>query len=1004
MVRLYSNGTDLDLGEFATTLTFSIADIREPDKRNASFSKTLTLPGTKANNLFFENMFEVDVVTQTFNPNLKATTVLSVDGVTQFKGALKLRQVNYLVGGKVTYDCNLIGNLSDFIQTLGNLKLRDLDLSAYDHTYSQANIEASWTPTLGTGYVYPMINYGDSSDLERWYVRYFRPAPFVKTVLDKIASEAGYTYASTFFNTTLFKSLIIPNSLDLIKQSGAQITAGQFAAGRTTEQVIGYTMTDQADPVVLNITTVQSNNDSTAPYFDNDGNYNIVTYKHIPNYNTTGVYFFEAELEGTFVVPASGSGAEEIGIYGVVEIVEEYLGVVTQLNSQQFFTSIIPVSSAGGSFSATASVSFTTDTIQILSGHSYYTRVYAYANAFNPSFTPSAVTTNLHLTDITFRNTSVNTSINIGGTMTLSAGLPDMLQKDFVMGLVKMFNLYIEPDKDDETLLNIEPRDTYYNSTQVDWSAKLATEKDLEIQPMGLLNFKRLSCSYKPDDDFYNKSYKNEYARVYGDYQADIDNDFVNGEYKVETNFAATPLVGSYDNDRIIPAIFKANGNPPVTERVTGIPRILYWGGLKNCEQWKLIGPSITFFDIEIPTYLTQYPYAGHLDDPQAPTLDLSFGIPQKVYYGVNQYISSLTYTDNNLYNTYYSQMISEVTDRDSKLVTGYFWLTPVDILNLDFRKIYRVGSHALRLNKIYDYNPVKSNLTKCEFIKIKDTSTFVSNSEIMNGGIDIVVNARENAPVIDMSTFQDGNVVARPSTTVITGEKNYAGGGLSTWIGGKNNRVHGRASSGVVITGEDNIVQDGASGVVIHGYNNTVGFGAKSLFIQGNRNTIAPNLENISLINSDGQTVTENDVTYFNNTKFIKTKEAVAIYSVELSIPTADVLTLNATPIEIVPAQGVGKGIEVISAILDMAFNSVAYATNTDLQLILDTVSDAQATTTIKNSNSTGRKFVIEPTPASTTAVQITDNAALLVKVSGGNPTAGDSDITIILTYRIHG
>ena len=921
MVRLYSNTTDLDLGEFATTLTFSIADIREPDKRNASFSKTLTLPGTKANNKFFENMFEVDVVTQTFNPNLKARTILSIDGVTQFKGALKLRQVNYLLGGKVTYDCNLIGNLSDFIQTLGNLKLRDLDLSAYDHTYSQANIEASWTPTLGTGYVYPMINYGDSSDLNQWEAIYFRPAPFVKTILDKIALEAGYAYASTFFNTTLFKSLIIPNSLDLIKQSGAQITAGQFAAGRTIEQVIGYTMTDQSDPVVLNITTVQSNNDSTAPYFDNDGNYNIITYKHTPNYNTTGVYFFEAELEGTFVVPASGSGAEEIGIYGVIEIVEEYLGVVTQLNSQQFYTSKIPVPAAGGSFAATASVSFTTDTIQILSGHSYYTRVYAYANAFNPSFTPSAVTTNLHLTDITFRNTSVNTSINIGGTMTISAGLPDMLQKDFVMGLVKMFNLYIEPDKDDETFLNIEPRDTYYNTTQADWSLKLATEKDLEIQPMGLLNFKRLSCSYKPDEDFYNKSYKNEYARVYGDYQADIDNDFVNGEYKVETNFAATPLVGSYDNDRIIPAIFKANGNPPVIERVTGIPRILYWGGLKNCEQW-------TFREFIIPTYKTQYPYAGHLDDPQAPTIDLSFGIPQKVYYGVNQYISSLTYTDNNLYNAYYSQMISEVTDRDSKLVTGYFWLTPVDILNLDFRKIYRVGSHALRLNKIYDYNPVKSNLTKCEFIKIKDTSTFVSNSEIMNGGIDIVVNGRENAPVIDMGTFQDGNVVARPSTTVITGEKNYAGGGLYTWIGGKNNRVHGRHSSGVVITGEDNIVQDGASGVVIHGYANQVGFGNKNLFIQGNRNTVAPELTNVTMIATDDKVVTDSDVAYFNNTKFVRDVDTGTLAIYEGDWQEFNMLDLSTNSQDLNGLADANPDIVIIPQFILFAlnFNSVAY------------------------------------------------------------------------------
>jgi len=134
-----------------------------------------------------------------------------------------------------------------------------------------------------------------------------------------------------------------------------------------------------------------------------------------------------------------------------------------------------------------------------------------------------------------------------------------------------------------------------------------------------------------------------------------------------------------------------------------------------------------------------------------------------------------------------------------------------------------------------------------------------------MNGGIDIVINSRENAPVIDMGTFIDGNVVARPSSTVITGEKNYAGGGLSTWISGRNNRVHGRNSSGVVITGEDNIVQDGASGVVIHGYGNNVGFGAKSLFIQGDRNTINAGIENVTLLHTNSQTITTSDTLYIN-------------------------------------------------------------------------------------------------------------------------------------------
>lgn len=988
MVRLYSNGTDLDLGEFATTLTFSIADIREPDKRNASFSKTLTLPGTKANNLFFENMFEVDVVTQTFNPNLKATTVLSVDGVTQFKGALKLRQVNYLLGGKVTYDCNLIGNLSDFIQTLGTSKLRDLDLSAYDHTYNQTNIEAAWTPTLGTGYTYPMVNYGEGSSLNQWDAGYFRPAPFVKTIWDAIFSEAGYSYSSTFLTSDLYKRLIVPNSNDHLRLTGTQVNERLFNAGRTTTQTL--TDTTPFTTPFATYTSAQVNNDSSGQYFDNGGTFNTGTYSHEPTYTGTNTYIFKADYALSITISSGSYNGSYIGALQPI-IYRDRGGLITALNSAVAYGGFTVA--GAGTYTSSGTVYVSSENTQVLSGDKIYvTFAHTTYNVLNPVDVPTWAITN-----ISFRDTVVNDVVTIGDTVVLSNSLPDMLQKDFVVGLIRMFNLYLEPDKDDETLLNIEPRDTYYNTNQVDWSAKLATEKDLEIEPMALLNFKRFICTYKKDDDYYNKLYNKEFGRVYGDYQADINNEFVTGDYKIETNFAATPLIGSYSNDRIIPEVYSASGNPPAIELTAGLPRILYWGGLKNCQTW-------TFSVNNFPYYKTQYPYAGHLDDPQAPTIDLSFGIPQKVYYGVNQYISSLTYTDNNLYNTYYSQMISEITDRDSKLVTGYFWLTPVDILNLDFRKIYRVGSHALRLNKIYDYNPVKSNLTKCEFIKIKDTSTFVSNSEIMNGGIDIVVNARENAPVIDMSTFQDGNVVARPSTTVITGEKNYAGGGLSTWIGGKNNRVHGRASSGVVITGEDNIVQDGASGVVIHGYNNTVGFGSKNLFIQGSRNTIAPNLENISLINSDGQTITESNVSYFNDAKFIRANNTGVIYSASLSIPTASVLTLFATPLDIVAAPGAGYAIQVVSASYKLTYNSIAYATNTRLQLITDTaiVAQTESVTTALAATVTQISDINLLNSPAVAETQIIENKSLKVQVASGNPTAGNSGIKVYVLYRI--
>jgi hypothetical protein len=134
--------------------------------------------------------------------------------------------------------------------------------------------------------------------------------------------------------------------------------------------------------------------------------------------------------------------------------------------------------------------------------------------------------------------------------------------------------------------------------------------------------------------------------------------------------------------------------------------------------------------------------------------------------------------------------------------------------------------------------------------------------------------------------------------------------------------------------------------------------------------------------------------------THISNTNNACPTYCAELTIPSADVLQLNSTPQTIVAAQGVGTAIEVISASLKIDFNSVAYATNTVLELITNTSAVKQAENLINQSADAFSKFEMEVSAFG--AEQIIDNEALNVSVQTGNPTAGDSDITVYVLYRI--
>ena len=122
---------------------------------------------------------------------------------------------------------------------------------------------------------------------------------------------------------------------------------------------------------------------------------------------------------------------------------------------------------------------------------------------------------------------------------------------------------------------------------------------------------------------------------------------------------------------------------------------------------------------------------------------------------------------------------------------------------------------------------------------------------------------------------------------------------------------------------------------------------------------------------------------------------------SVSLTIASADVLTLNSTPITIVKGVA-GKCIEVITFVRDIDFNTTAYATNTHLQLKTQGADVAQvqqsnslAATTSNIWNDFDR---ITPSAANT---QLLKGADLQVYVPTGNPTGGDSDITVHVHFR---
>ena len=805
-----SGSIDL-LDNIPYSLNYAIADIREPDKRNSSYSKTIKIPGSKANNIIFAHIFEINIQSN-FNANLKTPCSLYVDELLQMQGFLQLLKINKTDDNQIEYEVAIKGNVGNIFTDWADLQLTDLDLSAYNHTYNKTAQKASWVATYGEGYVYPMIDYSVTNALT-FDVENFYPAIYVKQYIDSMFTKAGYTYSSAFFDSAFFKRLIIPFNATTLLLSEAELTLRFFKAKRNADYVAKtYTITPSGVtflPLLAN-TRIEFDTDVS----DVSNQYNTTLFEYVNG--NKGSYQFTSTIN--FKIGVSGLAGASISliptnIHFLIGIMDSFGNIVTVGSA----TYTMPAQTINNnSSSATFTITFSTPTTVLLAGSKYvvgFRLDYQYLQLIN-----SVYTVNI-LANSTFENKAINTGIFDGDSLVMNdMAIPRNIKiKDFFTSIIKMFNLYIETDKTIANKLYIEPRNDFYSAgVTKDWTDKLSIDRVMDIDPMGELNASRYTFKYKEDKDYYNQKYQNGFLEPYGTMNKDIDTDFIKGTKTLEVIFSPTPLSKTGTTDRIISQISTlGNDGLGLTNIKNCNLRILYFDLKNTNDSWTYTG------SISGTTTETTYPYAGHVDTPLLPTFDLNFGVPQDIYY------ITTAYTNNNLYNKYYKKYIEEITDKDSKIITAYFYLSPLDIYLLDFRNQFFVDGNLLRLNKIYDYNPLSNELTKCEFIKIKEALAFVAELGVTVGVIGPAYDTGDNVPIlVDTATV----------------------GPISTFWG----------TGSVVDTTVVNSVVLGTSNYVGAGSGNVGIFGSSGV-------TVFPNVTDVFVLNSNNIVVTESNISVVN-------------------------------------------------------------------------------------------------------------------------------------------
>ena len=121
------------------------------------------------------------------------------------------------------------------------------------------------------------------------------------------------------------------------------------------------------------------------------------------------------------------------------------------------------------------------------------------------------------------------------------------------------------------------------------------------------------------------------------------------------------------------------------------------------------------------------------------------------------------------------------------------------------------------------------------------------------------------------------------------------------------------------------------------------------------------------------------------------------------LTVASADVLTGNTTPIAFGVTVPTGYAIELIGGSVKIDYGTTPYATNMGIGIRTVGATDSQlvSANALNASLSCTRRLIVNAN-FTATDTQLINGADIEFYVPTGNPTAGDSDITLFVQYRL--
>ena len=661
---LYILGNKMDLfSDENVTLNSSIQNILDISKVFSDYTKDFNIPASRGNNLVMKHFYRSDIIS--IDLRVSHSAELRLNDLPYKQGRVNIVSAKLSKGVAESYQVVFYSWDRPLKEILGEDKLNKLDLTFYDHEFSEANVKKGLTSYIDTNkngqtlpfgdVVYSLISrdnryimdsaggtYPDaqniyySSSSQTSYVNFLDLKPSIKVlrIIEAIETKYGINFSNHFFDSS---NLIFNNFYMWLNATSGPVGIDDKDNTEKTVRIAGFVK--------------QAGQDFT---FENNASELV-----FDTWFDSGIGYLS--MSGELLLTPSDSKKYNVKVTDI----DNDLVLYEQNEISGNHTATIDMS-ADGYPETWRRVVVDITTTDNLSG------IYA-----EWKLTHTLETRDEYWQDYGEYETPTLSVIDVA---VIAKNIPEMKVIDFLTSLFKMYNLTAY-QLDDGTI-NVMPLDTYYaNGNSYDITEFVDIDSTLVAQANV---YKNIGFKFEDPKTFLAKYYKDNNQRVFGD--LNYNTDFEGGDYNIEVQFCKLLEEQIYD---------VADGNE--TERGYA------WAVDEN--QKSVAGKPVLIFNMP--------------DDPSAP-----YGIAYKngtavdmlttynrptnfittndtLTFGeeVDPYNETICNPDKTLFAMYYKNYIQSMMDIKQRLTTLTAYLPITLILKITTADTLIIGGVEYRIN-----------------------------------------------------------------------------------------------------------------------------------------------------------------------------------------------------------------------------------------------------------------------------------------------------------------